>query len=119
MSTIAIAATNAYRHKVALAAAAGGNLPRAAWVAFGASDQPYTLDDTVMPAEFHRTAASNSVDGVQLTVAGVLTGIAAGTNVLRSVGVIDEDGTLMGRRVLTPKELEPETQLDIELVFQY
>lgn len=119
MSTTAIAATNAYRHKVALTAAAGGALPKAAWVAFGAGARPYTLDDIAMEAEFFRVSSNNSVDGVQLTVAGVLTGIDAGAHVLREVGVFSADGTLMGRRVLTPKELEPETQLEIELVFQY
>lgn len=119
MSTTAIAATTAYRHQVALRAANGGALPAAAWIAFGTGARPYTLDDTALEAEFFRVPANNSVAGVQMTVAGVLTGIDAGAHVLREVGVFSADGTLMGRRVLTPKELEPETQLEIELVFQY
>lgn len=119
MSTTAIAATKTYRHKVALSAATGAALPKAAWVAFGAGARPYTLDDVELESEFCRVPADNRVAGVQMTVAGVLTGVAAGAHVLREVGVFSADGTLMGRRVFTPKELEPETQLEIELVFQY
>lgn len=119
MSTIAIAATNAYRSAVALAAAEGGFLPRAEYIAFGSSSAPYTLDDTALAAEWLRVPVTNTTSGPLLTVAGVLSGAAAGLNVLREVGVIAADGTLMGRRVLTPKELEPETQLEFEITFQY
>ncbi|MFC0708834.1 hypothetical protein ACFSVK_19365 [Azorhizophilus paspali] len=119
MSTLAIAATTAYRSRVALAAAEGGPLPRAAWLAFGADDSPYSLDDTALGAEWLRVATTNVTDGPLLTVTGVLDGAAAGLNVLREVGVFAADGTLMGRRVLTPKELEPGTVLEFEITFQY
>lgn len=119
MSTIAIAATTAYRSKVALAAAQGGPLPRAAHLAFGAGDRPYTLSDTALQSEWLRVPTTNTTSGPLLTVAGVLSGAVAGLNTLREVGVLTEDGTLMGRRVLTPKSLEPETQLEFEITFQY
>lgn len=119
MSTLAIAATQAYRSRVALAAANGGNLPAAAFLAFGSGDAPYTLDDIALAAEWLRVPTSNTTDGPLLTVSGVLDGAAAGLNVLREVGVFAADGTLMGRRVLTPKELEPGTVLEFEITFQY
>jgi hypothetical protein len=102
----AIAATAAYRNKVATAAATGAALPKAAWLAFGSGDAPYSPDvDTALQAEFLRVATSNEVSGPSLTVRGVLSGAA--------------DGTLMGRRVVAPKELEPETEIEFEIVFEY
>jgi hypothetical protein len=115
-----IAASAAYRHKVALAAAKGGPLPNAAFLAFGRSDQPYSPDtDTGLFEEFIRVSTSNTVDGPRLTVKGVLTGTAAGSNVVREVAVLASDGTLMGRRVVAPKALEPETEIEFEIVFEY
>jgi hypothetical protein len=35
------------------------------------------------------------------------------------VGAFASDGTLVGRRVIAPKEFEPETEMDFELTFQY
>lgn len=119
MTSIAIAATTAYRAKVALRAAQGGQMPRAAELGFGSGAAPYTLSDTGLAAEWLRVPTTNTADGPVLTVAGVLSGTAAGSNILREVGVFDDEGTLMGRRVLTPKELEPETQLEFEITFQY
>lgn len=119
MSTTAIAATNLYRNKVAIAAAGSGPMPQATHVAFGDGDAPYTLDDTELAGEFLRMASVNTVDGVMLTVLATITGAQAGAHVLREVGVFAEDGTLMGRRVLAPKEFETEMQLDFELTFQY
>ncbi len=119
MTSIAIAATTAYRAKVALRAAEGGQMPRAAELGFGSGDAPYTLSDTALAAQWLRVPTVNTTAGPVLTVTGVLSGTQAGANTLREVGVFDEEGTLMGRRVLTPKELEPETQLEFEIIFQY
>lgn len=116
----AIAATAAYRNKVATAAATGDALPKAAWLAFGSGDAPYSPDvDTALQAEFFRVATANEVSGPSLTVRGVLSGQAAGENIVREVAVIAADGTLMGRRVVAPKELEPETEIEFEIVFEY
>lgn len=119
MSTIAVATTNTYRAKVALAAAEGGTLPKASHLAFGSGDTPYTLDDNTLDSEWLRVPTTNTTSGPLLTVSGVLLGADAGLNVLREIGVFCADGTLMGRRVLSPKELEPETRLEIEIQFQY
>ncbi|WP_417539568.1 hypothetical protein [Marinobacter sp.] len=119
MTSIAIAATTAYRSKVALRAAEGGQMPRASELGFGSGAAPYTLGDTTLAAEWLRVPTTNTTAGPVLTVTGVLSGAQAGASILREVGVFDEEGTLMGRRVLTPKELEPETQLEFEIIFQY
>lgn len=117
---VPVAASAAYRHQVALAAANGTPIPRAAWLAFGTGDRPYSPDtDLALEAEFLRVATINQVDGPRLAVSGVLQGAATGTNVVREVAVIAVDGTLMGRRVVAPKELEPETEIEFELVFEY
>lgn len=115
-----IAAATAYRHRIALAVAEGGSIPKAAYLAFGSGDRPYSPDtDTALQAEFLRVACTTSVDGVRLTVTGVLKGSATGLNVTREVAVFAADGTLMGRRVVAAKELEPETEITFELVFEY
>lgn len=120
MAQQAIAVTHAYRNKVALAAANGTALPRAEFMAFGSGSRPYTPEtDAALQSEFVRVPTSNSVTGPELTVSAVLTGTAAGANVLREVGVFCADGTLMGRRVLAPKEFEPDTEFELELVFEY
>ncbi len=117
---VSIAATAAYRNKVALAAANGTVLPQAAWLAFGSGDRLYYPDiDVALQNEFLRVATVNTVDGARMTVAGTLAGAAAGMNITREVAVIASDGTLMGRRVVAPKELEPETEIDFEIVFEY
>jgi hypothetical protein len=54
-----------------------------------------------------------------MTVRGVVSGEDVGENAVREVGVFAADGTLMGRRVVAPKELEPETEIEFELVFEY
>lgn len=118
-STIAIAATYAYRYKVRHAAAVGGDLPRAAFMAVGSGNRPYTLDDTAMEAEWLRIAVNYAESGVMLTLTGTITGVQAGSNIIREVGIFANDGTLMGRRVVSAKELEPESEIEFELVFQY
>lgn len=117
---VPVAASAAYRHQVALAAANGAAVPRAAWLAFGTGERAYSPDtDIALQAELLRVATTNTVDGVRLTVAGTLLGSATGASVIREVAVIAADGTLMGRRVVAPKELEPETEILFELVFEY
>lgn len=120
MPTNTIAATIAYRSAVALAVAGAAPQPTAAYVAFGSGDRPYSPDtDEALQAEFHRVLAEASASGPALTVRGTLAGSAAGSHVLREVGVFASDGTLMGRRVVAPKEFEPETEFEVDLVFEY
>lgn len=120
MSTInSIATTYAYRRKVALAAANGSAISKITYLAFGSGDKPYALDDTGLQNEFKRVSASASVDDVELLATGTLTGVDAGNHTLREIGVFTADGTLVGRRVVAPKQFEPETEMDFELTFQY
>lgn len=113
------ATTYAYRSKVAQAAARGGALPRISHLAFGTGARPYRLDDEALEAEFIRLPASLQVRGVLLMASATLVGRAVGNRVLREIGAFAEDGTLVGRRVIAAKGFEPETELDIELTFQY
>jgi hypothetical protein len=119
MSTTAVAATNAYRKKVALAAAGGTALPRISHMAFGSGDRPYSLDDTALQTQFLKKEAAVSVSGVMVTARAVLLGTEAGLRTLQEVGIFAADGTLVGRRVVAPKQFEPETQIEFELNFQY
>lgn len=119
MSTTALAATNAYRNKVALAAAAGTALPKVSHLAFGTGSAAYAVSDTALQAEFLRIPAVVTVSGVTLTATATLLGAAAGDRIVREVGVFAQDGTLVGRRVFAPKEFEPESQMEFELTFQY
>lgn len=119
MSTTAIAATYAYRKKVAQVAANGGSLPKIAYLAFGTGDRPYSLDDTALHQQFLVVAAQTSVSGVLVKATAVLTGVQLGQKTLREVGALAQDGTLLGRRVLLPKQLEAEAQIEFELTFQY
>jgi len=119
MSTTAIAATKGYRRKVALAAAKGTAIPRISHLAFGTGNRAYSVDDTALQTEFLRLPATVSVDDVQLLATATLPGDQVGVRVLREVGAFASDGTLVGRRVIAPKEFEPETEMDFELTFQY
>lgn len=119
MSTTAIAATNAYRARIALAAATGAAIPRASHLAFGTGARAYTVDDTDMDAEFARLDATATTVGPTLTVSAVLLGPTVADRTLREVGVFASDGTLMGRKVITPKQFEPETQMEFALNFEY
>lgn len=110
----------AYRHQVALSAATGNAISPATFMAFGSSDKPYSPDeDTALTAEFVRVPVTAKAVGAELIVTGVLTGIQAGSNVLREVAVFTAAGVLMGRRVMKPKEFEESTELEIEIVFEY
>jgi len=120
MSTTADPATNAYRRKVALAAANGTAVPRIRWLAFSTSSAPYDpATDTNLPGEFARIQADVSVADVTVTAKVTLAGATVGTRTLRSVAAFAADGTLVGKRVLAPKQFEPETEMDFELTFQY
>jgi hypothetical protein len=119
MSTTAIAATNAYRQMIAQAAATGGAVSPIAFVAFGTGETPYTVDDIALNAEFLRIAASVSRNGVIVTAAATITGAQVGSRVLREVGAFTASGILVGRRIVAPKEFEPDTDFDIEIDFQY
>lgn len=115
----AVATTYAYRQKVAKAAANGTAISKIAYMAFGTGSRAYTLDDTSLEREFKRVAVSTHVTGVQLIATATLKGQEVGAHVLREVGVFTADGTLVGRRVIAPKEFEPETEMDFEITFQY
>ncbi|MOA01623.1 hypothetical protein D3C78_1210410 [compost metagenome] len=104
---------------MATAAANGTALPRISHLAFGTGSRAYSLDDTALQSEFSRIAAQVSVTGVEVTAIATLQGAIVGTRVLREVGAFAADGTLIGRRVMTPKEFEPETEMEFELTFQY
>lgn len=112
--------TIAYRSAVAAAAAGGAPISPIAFMAFGTLDTPYSPDtDTDVPGEFKRLPLSVSVQGPNVVARAVLTGADAGMNVVRGVGVFTSAGTLVGRRVLAPKELEAEAELEIEITFEY
>lgn len=120
MSTTAVATTLVYRNKVALAAAHGTALPKINRLAFSESAAAYDPGtETAVPGQFHVATAAASVSGAMLTATATLKGADVGTRVLRSVAALAEDGTLVGRKVITPKEFEPETEMDFELFFQY
>ena len=114
-----IAATYAYRRKVALAAASGHSISKISYLAFGSGDRPYALDDTRLQSEFKRVSASTVVSGVELLATATLKGRDVGSHTLREVGGFTADGTLVGRRIIAPKQFEPETEMDFELTFQY
>lgn len=114
------AATHAYRAAVALAVSGAAPLATAQYVVFGEGSEPYSPEtSTAMDRPFAQSVADCSVDGVTLIVRGKLTGAQAAGRVVREVGVVASDGTLMGRRVVAPKELEPETEYEFTLRFEY
>jgi hypothetical protein len=119
MSTTAIAATEVYRQKVAQAAATGGALSPLATIAFGTGQAPYDIAQTALQAEFARVAAGVTHSGLLVKATATLTGATVGTRVLREVGAFTQDGTLVGRRVVAPKEFDGDTEMDFEITFQY
>lgn len=117
---IATPASFAYRHQVAMSAATGAAISPAAFMVFGSSDRPYSPeDDTGAYAEFARVPVTYKVVGAELTVSGTLLGSMVGSNVLREVAVLTAAGTLMGRRVVKPKEFEDSTELETDMAFEY
>lgn len=120
MNALPVAATIAYRSAVALAVAGGAPLATAAYVVFGSGTRPYSPDaDVALERQFAQVIAECSTDGPTLTVRGTLPGSMAGEHPVTEVGVLASDGTLMARRVVAPKHLEPETEYEFELVFEY
>jgi len=120
MSTTAIAASKAYRRKVALAAANGTAIPRIRYLAFSTGNDAYDpATDKNLSGEFARIEADISVADVTVTATATLTGVKVGNRTLRSVAAFASDGTLVGKRVVAPKQFEPETEMDFTLTFQY
>lgn len=120
MSLQKVPATTAYRRLVAAAAANGTALSPLAFMAFGTGDAAYApASDTKLKAEFARVACTRSVDGVTVTARGVLSGATAGSRTVREIGIFTASGVLVGRRVIAPKELEPESEIEIEIEFEY
>ena len=119
MSTTAIAATEAYRSKVALACATGAAISPIAFIAFGEGQLPYDIGQVAMQSEFARVAATVSRNGLLVTAKATLLGPTVGSRVLREIGALTADGTLVGRRVVASKEFETDTEMDFEITFQY
>lgn len=114
-----IPATNAYREKVAAAAASGGSLPAASEIAFGTGTAGSSPDDTSLESEVHRNSLeSASASDTVLSCTGTLTGEESG-EAISEVGIFDADGDLMGRRAFKPKQLESESSLEFTLDFQF
>lgn len=112
--------TVAYRSAVATAAAGGAPIAPLAWMAFGESADPYSPDtDAALRAEFARVPLVVTVQGPNVIARGVLTGELAGLRTVREAGVFTANGVLAGRRTLAPKELERDTELEIEIHFAY
>ena len=112
--------TLAYRHQVAVSAATGAAISKAAWMAFGSGSKAYSPDeDVALVAEFARVPVTCNVVGAVLTVWGNMGGILAADNVLREFGVFTESGVLMGRRVVKPKEFESTSEIELDLDFEY
>ena len=114
------AATHVYRSAVASAVAGSAPLAPAQYVVFGEGGRTYSPEtDTEMDSPFAQSLAECSTEGVTLIVRGKLTGQQAEGRVVREVGVLTSDGTLMGRRVVAPKELEVESEYEVVLKFEY
>ena len=119
MSITAIAATYAYRHMVAQAAASGGELSPISFLAFGDWSNIYDMEQTALQSEFVRVPASLSVSGVTATARATITHSHVGGNVLREIGAFTASGVLVGRRVVAPKEFDGDTEMDFEVSFQF
>lgn len=113
-------ATRAYRSAVALAVAGAAPLAQAQYMVFGEGDRPHSPEtETEMDAPLLQVVAECTTDGPTLIVTGKITGQQAAGRKIREVGVLASDGTLMGRRVVAPKELELETEYEVSLRFEY
>lgn len=116
---VTIPATNAYRTKVAAAAAAGSALPAASKIAFGTGTSGSAPDDTSLEAEVHRKDLDSvTAAGTILTCSGELLGTESAAQITE-VGILDADDDLMGRRSFLPKQLEAESSLEFTLDFQF
>lgn len=116
----ALQTTHTYRALVARVAATGGEMPAINMIAFGSGDAPYSPEaDIGLKAELIRLPAQAEPDGPVLTVRATLSGAHVTSQTIREIGALTADGTLVGRRVLKPLELEPFAELDIEMTFEY
>lgn len=112
--------TLAYRHHIAVCAATGGTVSKAAWMCFGEGSKPYSPDeDVALVAEFARVPVVCTVVGAVLTARATLPGTMAGDKVLREISVETDAGVLMGRRVVKPKEFEPTSEIELDIDFEY
>ena len=112
--------TTAYRHALAVAAATGGAISAAAFMAFGTGSKAYSPDtDTALDAEFARIPLASVVTGPELVASASLTGTLLGDRAVREIGIFTASGVLMGRKVIRPIELEPFGLIDIEITFEY
>lgn len=112
--------THAYRSAVALSAATGAAISPIAFMAFGTSARAFSAaDDTALYGELVRLPVTAIATGPEVKVIGVLAGIQVGNSVVREVGVFTAAGVLVGRAVLTPKEFEENSELEIEMIFEY
>lgn len=117
---IATPVFTAYRRQVALSAATGAAISPIAFMAFGTSEKPASPDeDTALGAEFARIPVVGVVNGVNVTVTGVLTGALAGTRRVTEMAVFTASGKLVARRVMKPKEFEDFTELEIIMTLEY
>lgn len=113
-------ATHAYRALVARCAAEGALMPKISHIAFGTGQRPYAPEaDADLDKELIRLPAVTTAEGPLLSTRVTLVGSYIGDAVIREVGAFAADGTLVGRRVIKPTELEPYAELDIELTFEY
>ena len=120
MSLQKVPATTAYRKLIAAAAANGTVISPISYMAFGTGAAAYAPEsDTKLAAEFKRIACTRSVNGVTVTARSVLTGADALGKTIREVGVLTASGVLVGRRVIAPKELEQESEIEVEIDFEY
>lgn len=115
-----ILATTVFRHAVACAVAAGSQMPKAAYVAFGRGDVPPSPNDDRLCDEVYRAPILSAVaDGPDLLITAVLDGAMSGDAVITEYGFFTSDGLLMGRNVWKPKTLEPNTQIELRSFFYF
>lgn len=123
MSLQQVPASHAYRRLVAAAAANGTVISPLATMVFSDRDTPYQPEtDTTATAtagEIARVAITRTVNGAAVLAVGVLQGAVTAGRTVRSVAVLTGNGVLVGRRVIAPKELEPEAQIEVEIAFEY
>lgn len=112
--------TQAYRNRIAQAAATGSELPAIAFIALGSSTTPYSPDtDTALGDEFYRLEAGVTLQGTELTAKANLAGLQLPDRAFSEIGVFTTDNTLAGRRVVKPIELESFSEIDIEVTFEF
>lgn len=120
MTENTILATTTFRHAVACAVAAGSQMPKAAYVAFGRGTAPPSPNDEALGDEVYRTAIlSAEASGPDLLLTAVLDGAMSGDAVITEYGFFTADGLLMGREVWKPKTLEPNTQIELRSFFYF